>query len=48
MNSIFLRAKHWQIFVPMIAIPFVVMTVFSIAVVFVMIQKEPKKPEDVI
>ncbi len=30
MNSIFLRAKHWQLFVPQLVIPFVTMIIFGI------------------
>lgn len=47
-NSIFLRAKHWQIFVPLIAVPFVVMMIFSIITTVIMIQKDPQRPEDII
>lgn len=46
MNSIFLRAKHWQIFVPLIAIPFVVMMIFGIIVGVYVINHQPQRPED--
>lgn len=48
MNSIFLRAKHWQIFVSMMVIPFVVMIIFSIIIAVMLIGKDPEKPEDII
>lgn len=33
MKSIFLRAKHWQLFIPAIAVPFVLMIAFAIIAV---------------
>ncbi len=47
MNSIFLRAKHWQIFVASIIIPFLMMIIFSIIIAAVMIGKNPKRPEEI-
>lgn len=46
MNSIFLRAKHWQIFVPFMIIPFIAMIVFSIIVAVLMVSNTPENPED--
>ncbi|MNV05497.1 hypothetical protein D3C71_958380 [compost metagenome] len=48
MNSIFLRAKHWQIFVAMMVIPFVVTVIFSIIIAIMLIGKNPQGPEDVV
>lgn len=48
MNSIFLRAKHWQLFVALIAIPFITMILFSVIVAIVMINKTPGRPEDAV
>lgn len=48
MNSIFLRAKHWQLFVPLIVIPFVIMMVFAITIAFFLVTNTPKGPEDII
>ncbi len=47
-DSIFLRAKHWQIFIPLIAIPFITMIIFSILTAFVMVNNVPNRPEDVL
>ncbi len=47
MNSIFLRAKHWQIFVALMIIPFLIMIIFSIIIAAVMIGKNPQKPEEI-
>lgn len=47
MNSIFLRAKHWQIFVLMLGIPFVTMIIFSIIVALMLVSKNPQKPEEI-
>lgn len=44
-KSIFLRAKHWQIFVPLIAVPFVVMMIFGIAIGMFVITTKPQNPE---
>ncbi|WP_343635993.1 hypothetical protein [Fluviicola sp.] len=48
MNSIFLRAKHWQLFVPAIVVPFVTMITFSIIAFFAIIrlEKNNDRPED--
>lgn len=46
MNSIFLRARHWQIFVPLLAIPFVTMIVFGIIVAIVMTTQHPQRPHE--
>jgi len=46
MNSLFLRAKHWQIFVPLLVIPFITMIIFSMIVAFVIITDTPERPED--
>lgn len=48
MNSIFLRAKHWQLFIPTIAIPFIIMIISAIAIAFVITQSDRsnERPED--
>lgn len=50
MNSIFLRAKHWQLFIPAIAIPFTLLFVFAIAAVITITSMENNtdRPEDAI
>lgn len=50
MNSIFLRAKHWQLFIPAIAIPFTLLFIFAIAVVITITSMENNtdNPEDAI
>jgi uncharacterized membrane protein len=48
MNSIFLRAKHWQLFVPLMVIPFVTMIVFGVIIGITLLAQHPKGPEDVI
>lgn len=48
MNSIFLRAKHWQLFIPLLVIPFVIMILFGMIVAFTVINQNPKGPEDII
>lgn len=48
MNSIFLRAKHWQLFVPLVVIPFVVSMILGICVGIAIALNKPKGPEDVI
>lgn len=48
MNSIFLRAKHWQLFIPLAVIPFVVSIILGISVAITLVLNEPKSPEDVI
>ncbi|WP_300664815.1 hypothetical protein [Fluviicola sp.] len=47
MNSIFLRAKHWQIFVSLMVIPFIVMIIFSIIIAVVLVSRNPQKPEEI-
>lgn len=50
MNSIFLRAKHWQLFVPLMVIPFVTMIIFGIVAAFTTYNLEhhsrTTRPED--
>lgn len=48
MNSIFLRAKHWQLFIPTIAIPFVLMIAFGITAVITInaMENNTDRPED--
>lgn len=48
MNSIFLRAKHWQLFIPLLVIPFITMIVFGMIVAISFINNNPERPEDVI
>lgn len=48
MNSIFLRAKHWQLFVPLMVIPFITFIVFGMAVAIIMLGHNPKGPEDAV
>lgn len=50
MNSIFLRAKHWQLFIPLIAIPFVSFLVFGFAVAIILLghNRNPRGPEEVV
>ena len=50
MNSIFLRAKHWQLFIPAIAIPFTLMIVFAIVafITITSLENNTDRPEDVI
>nr|WP_294861877.1 hypothetical protein [uncultured Fluviicola sp.] len=50
MNSIFLRAKHWQLFIPLIAIPFVTFIIFGVAVAIIMLghNRNPRGPEDLV
>lgn len=50
MNSIFLRAKHWQLFIPAIAIPFTLMFVFAIvaAITITSLENNTDRPEDVL
>lgn len=45
---LFLRAKHWQIFVPLMVIPFITMIIFMMVTVASMIASRPEGPEDVI
>ncbi len=40
MNSIFLRAKHWQLFIPVIAVPFVTMIILAIIAAFAITRLE--------
>lgn len=47
MNSIFLRAKHWQIFVASILIPFVLMIIFGIIIAVMVVSKNPQRPEEI-
>lgn len=44
---LFLRAKHWQIFVPLIAIPFITMIVFMVMMVINISADQPGGPNDV-
>ncbi|MNK27373.1 hypothetical protein D3C87_457280 [compost metagenome] len=48
MNAIFLRAKHWQIFVPLIVIPFAIIIGVGIASVFIinMVENNTDRAED--
>ncbi|WP_341907852.1 hypothetical protein [Fluviicola taffensis] len=50
MNSIFLRAKHWQLFIPLIAIPFVTLLVFGFAVAMILLghNRNPRGPEEAV
>lgn len=48
MNSIFLRAKHWQLFVTMMIIPFIATILLSIIIAVVIVSKNPQKSEEVI
>jgi len=48
MNSIFLRAKHWQLFIPLMAIPFITFLVFGFAVAIILLGHNPKGPEDAV
>ncbi|MDF3029119.1 MAG: hypothetical protein K0S23_3426 [Fluviicola sp.] len=48
MNSIFLRAKHWQLFVPLVAIPFVTFIIFGFAVAIILLGHPSKGPEDTV
>ncbi len=48
MNApLFLRAKHWQIFVPLIAIPILTMIVFSIIMGAVIVNTRPDNFNDI-
>jgi len=50
MNSapFFLRAKHWHIFIPLIAIPFVVMMIFMAIMGATFTASQPDGPEDIV
>ncbi len=48
MNSIFLRAKHWQLFIPLLVVPFVTMIIFAIVIAFFLVTNNPKGPEDIV
>ncbi len=48
MNSIFLRAKHWQLFVPLLAIPFVTMLIFGVFVGITLLAQKPGGPREVV
>ncbi len=48
MNSIFLRAKHWQLFVPLVVIPFITSIIFGVAVAIIMLGHRVQRPEDAI
>jgi hypothetical protein len=50
MNSIFLRAKHWQLFIPAIAIPFTLMIVLIITAIMTItsLENNTDRPENVL
>lgn len=48
MSSVFLRAKHWQLFVPLLAIPFITMIIFGVFIGITLLAQNPKGPEEVI
>lgn len=50
MNSIFLRAKHWQLFIPVMVIPFVTVIIFAIIAAFAITKSEMNndRPEDML
>ncbi|TSJ40180.1 hypothetical protein [Fluviicola chungangensis] len=49
MNSIFLRAKHWQLFIPLVVIPFIAMIIFVIIIAAITVtNRRPPSPEDFI
>lgn len=47
MNSIFLRAKHWQLFVPLVAIPFISFIIFGIAVAVILLGHDVEREDTV-
>lgn len=47
MNSIFLRAKHWQLFIPLMVIPFITMIVFGVIIGMTLLAQNPRGPEEI-
>ncbi|AEA44494.1 hypothetical protein [Fluviicola taffensis] len=47
MNSIFLRAKHWQLFIPLVAIPFVLFIALFITLIVATVNNPPKDPSEI-
>lgn len=47
MNSIFLRAKHWQLFIPLVVIPFVSFLILFIILIVTTVNHPPKDPREI-